>query len=169
MRSNQSQFLFDIINLTLTSLMGYSFYLVIRLACDRMDIGWDKISLPVAIFAVVLSSTLCVYIKHFWSRKKREYLLCFFEANGYSGMRSDTVICIKSGEYTVALALLLICAIHIATSGFFVSLLWDGIFACSRIIQSRTFSYIISCLLYLLSYYTYLALSRRRFYYSLIE
>ena len=90
MRSKQSQFLFDIINLTLTSLMGYSFYLVIRLACDRMDIGWDKISLPVAIFAVVLSSTLCVYIKHFWSRKKREYLLCFFEANGYSGMRRDT-------------------------------------------------------------------------------
>ena len=130
MRSKQSQFLFDIINLTLTSLMGYSFYLVIRLSCEAMAVEWDKISLPVAIFAVVLSSTLCVYIKHFWSRKKREYLICFFEANGYNGIKKDTVICIKSGEYTVALALLLVCALHIATSGFFVSLLWDGIFAC---------------------------------------
>ncbi len=169
MRSNQRQFLFDTINLTLTSIMGYSAYFVIRLACDRMAGDWNKIALPVAIFSIALSSTLCVYIKHFWSRKKREYLICFFEANGYNGIRKDTVICIKSGEYTVALALLLVCALHIAASGNFLSALWDGIFVCSRIIQSRPLAYILSCLLYLLSYYAYLALSRRRFYYSLIE
>ena len=169
MRSNQRQFLFDILNLTLTSTLGYSAYFVIRLACETMAVEWDKISLTVAIFSVALSSTLCVYIKHFRSRKKREYLICFFEANGYNGIKKDTVICIKSGEYTVALALLIVCALHIAASGNFLSALWDGIFLCSRIIQSRALAYILSCLLYLLSYYVYLALSRQRFYYSLIE
>ncbi|MBQ9743919.1 MAG: hypothetical protein IJW19_02230 [Clostridia bacterium] len=162
---------FDIIIITVSSVMGYFIYYIIGALCNiilKNEI-FDKISVPVAVFVAMLIPMLSVYIKHFSSRKKRESLICQLEAEGYNGIWRDLVSCIKNGEYTVTVALFTVTALHLATSVYFVSLAWEGAFILTRLLNSRPLGYFLSFIINIFIYYIYLALSRRRFYYSLLQ
>ncbi|MBQ8392769.1 MAG: hypothetical protein IJX51_03245 [Clostridia bacterium] len=162
---------FDIIIITVSSVMGYFIYYIIGALCNiilKNEI-FDKISMSVAVFVSVLIPILSVYIKHFSSRKKRESLICQLEAEGYNGIWRDLVSCIKKGEYTVILALFTVVTLHLATRSYIVSLVWEGAFILTGLLNNLVLGYFISFIINIITYYTYLALSRRRFYYSLLR
>lgn len=162
---------FDIIIITVSSVMGYFVYYIIGALCNFVlkDGLFDKISVPVAVFVAILIPMLSVYIKHFSTGRKRERLICQLEAEGYNGIRRDLVSCIKNGEYTVVVALFTVTALHLSTSEYCISIPWEGIFILSRQLNSRPLGYFLSFIINILIYYSYLALSRRRFYYSLLQ
>ena len=162
---------FDIIIITTSSVIGYFIYYLAGALCNMILKNglFNRISVSVAVFVAVLIPMLSVYIKHFSSRKKRERLIFKLEADGYNGIWRDLVTCIKKGEYTVIVALFTVTALHSATSGYFVSLAWEGAFILTRLLDSCALGYLLSFIANVGVYYFYLALSRRRFYYSLLK
>ena len=87
----------------------------------------------------------------------------------YNGIFDDLSGFFKGEEYTVLIALLIVTLLYVAFDSAFWLFPFEGIFYLSRFFTFRPVGYLIAYLLYTLVYYSYLALSRRRFYYSLLK
>jgi len=87
--------------------------------------------------------------------------------NGYNGIMDDLLGIFKVEEYTILIALLIVTLLHVSLNSAFGLALFEGIFFLSRFFIFRPLGYLVAYLLYSLIYYSYLALSRRKLYYSL--
>lgn len=159
----------DAVIITASSLLGLFMLYLISFACKITNISFNKTATPVAVFAAAVIPMISVYIKHFSTQRKKEDMICYFEKNGYNGIFDDLSGFFKGEEYTVLIALLIVILLHVAFNSSFWLFPFEGIFYLSRFFTLRPVGYLIAYLLYALVYYSYLALSRRRFYYSLFK
>ena len=159
----------DAVVITASSLLGLFMLYLISFACKITNLSFNKTTTPVAVFAAAVIPMISVYIKHFSTQRKKEDMICYFERNGYNGIWDDLTGIFRGEEYTVLIALLFVTLLYVSFDSAFGLLLFEGIFYLSRFFTLRPVGYLIAYLLYALVYYSYLALSRRRFYYSLLK
>jgi len=157
----------DIVIIASSSVMGLFMLYIISFACRIINISFTKTATPVAVFVAIAIPLISVYIKHFSTQRKKEDMICYFEGNGYNGIMDDLLGIFKVEEYTILIALLIVTLLHVSLNSAFGLALFEGIFFLSRFFIFRPLGYLVAYLLYSLIYYSYLALSRRKLYYSL--